>query len=404
MTNSALRPLTRVALPVLSLLAACSDAAEPSVQSEPANTTPSQSDGLDNVPAPTDTPPSPPVNDDLIIIDGPQEQDPSPAVPTPGTDVDGCASSSAPSSLAEVSLFIALDKSGSMGAGALERRWAPLSEALKAFFADESSRGVSAALQLFPPRLVEQRVQSGCTVEQYVQPDVPVTELPDANEFAAVIDTTELRGGTPMAAVLSAMADKAQAQLALEPQSNVAIVLVTDGYPNGDGCNGQGPQNTIMGTADIAASVADRIPTYVIGLGETLQDMNTVAQAGGTGSAVLASLGDPETTRSTILQRLNEIRREVVSCNVPIPEPPEGRTLEPTKISAQIVHENGVLEELPFEADCASGAGWRYDDASAPSGIVLCANPCTAIQSQSSSDLEVIFGCTENPQIIRAIK
>lgn len=326
----------------------------------------------------SELPPAPPVADDPV-----------------GT---GCASAGVSSDIAPVTLLVALDKSNSMGGGAIDRRWVPITLALKAFYADEASRGISASLQLFPPNGLDVTQGQFCVVEAYAEPDVPVTPLPNAELFASLIDATPINGGTPTAAVLSGMIGQAETRLMADPSARLALVLVTDGTP---GECGVGPSNSIDGIVGLVGGVADRIPTYAIGVGVGLDDLNRIAAAGGTGSAVLVDVDDPEATRLAVLERLGDIGAEVTSCDVSIPAPPMGRTLEPTKVSAQIRVAGDELVEIPYEADCATGAGWRYDDLDAPSALLLCERACQTVQQSAPGSFEVVFGCVENPQIIR---
>src|SRR5690606_14699755 len=136
-------------------------------------------------------------------------------------------------------------------------------------------------------------------------------------------------GGTPTLAVLSGLITYVEAERASRP-GRYAIVLVTDGYPQD--CD----DSSIESVAELAASVADTIPTYVIGVAnppfddapDTVTNLAAVAEAGATGQAFLIDTGDPTQTAEDFRAAIDEIRGAAISCDVAIPEPPADRVFD----------------------------------------------------------------------------
>jgi hypothetical protein len=79
---------------------------------------------------------------------------------------------------------------------------------------------------------------------------------------------------------------------------------------------------------------------------------------------------------------------------VPIPEPEAGEKLNLGKVNLDFVHSDAAatVEQLYRNDQCA-GAGWHYDDPSAPTQIVLCPVTCTTVQSDARGRLELELGC-----------
>lgn len=324
-------------------------------------------------------------NPGVLVV---SEPPPAPAATTAGEAA--CASASSESQLAPVTLLIALDRSTSMNLR-FETRWAPITEALKSFFVDDDSLGLSATLQLFPPR---SRAGS-CATDRFAEPHVGVTPLP-ADVFAPVIElNSPPQGDTPTLPAMRGLLAQAQAIRATETNTNVAIVLVTDGIPSG--C-----RSTVASVSEVAATaLAEQIPTYTIGVGRDLDSLNGIAEAGGTREAVLIDDTDPQATQTILQQRLTEIGNAAASCEIVIPDPPEGRVFEPLKVTTEIQSPGGApAVPVDYSPDCRDGSGWRYDDLDNPTEISLCEDTCQTLRS-ARNDLTVVFGCAVNSQIVK---
>lgn len=246
--------------------------------------------------------------------------------------IEQCAAANAAAELAPVYLAFLLDESGSMGDGKNGDRkvkWDPVTSALKAFFSDPTSAGITASLTVFPQNqnltmsAADQNKPASCKATDYEKPEVAPTALPDDKTFAAAIAKLDPPNefGTPTLPGLSGTITYAQSLLKQDASRKVAIVMVTDGEPYGCG-NG----NSIDATAAAAAKVAATIPTYVIGVGKELASLNQIAQSGGTDKAFIVALDDPEQTRKDLLDAINLIRGKSISCELAIPPPPRARS------------------------------------------------------------------------------
>lgn len=314
--------------------------------------------------------------------------------------IEECAAANQQAELAPVYLVFLLDESGSMGDGEHGNRtekWDPVTAALRAFFADPESTGITASLSLFPLNKnktmgpADEDMPADCSASAYVSPAVMPTALPNDKAFADAIAALDPPNefGTPTFPALSGTIDYAKSVLAEDATRKVAIVMVTDGNPVS--CQG----NTIDNTAMAAAAVADQIPTYVIGVGDSLEALNAIAEGGGTKQAFIVSLDDPEQTRKDLLDTINLIRGQALSCEIDIPAPPLGKKLDPEKVDVQFTADGKPGVSLKYGTECTGDTAWRYDDAAAPKTIELCADTCTSVKADAKGKLDVVFGCVK---------
>jgi hypothetical protein len=315
-----------------------------------------------------------------------------------------CASTSAEAELEPVQLLFLLDDSASMGGTNIDKqnsRWNPVTGALNAFFSDPASAGLLASLTFFPlNNNLTQGDHDGsepsCNNADYSTPVVPPTHLPHPGLFASAIGlaTPANEFGTPTYPALAGTIDYAQS---LEAEgTETAIILVTDGEPYS--CDPENVNN-IENIAALAGSVAEEIPTYVIGVGN-VSGLHEIAAAGGTESAFVVALDDPDRTRTELLTQVQAIRAAQVSCDVVLPEAPPGESLDVSKVNVELTvdAEHGALL---FDEACTSDIGWRYDNPEAPSSIELCPQICDLIQGAEQVKLEVILGCETEEHVVR---
>ena len=318
--------------------------------------------------------------------------------------VQSCAAANQQAELAPVYLVFLLDESGSMGDGKNGKRaekWDPVTSALKAFFADPESAGITASLSLFPLNkntgsgAADQSKPADCGASAYVTPEVAPTALPDDKTFAAAIAKIDPPNefGTPTFPALSGTIEYADTLLKEDAARKVAIVMVTDGEPYG--CDG----NTIANTAMAAQAVAARLPTYVIGVGKELGSLKAIAEGGGTDDAFIVSLDDPAQTQKDLLAAINLIRGKAISCELTIPAPPAGKRLDPDKVDVQFTGSGGPATSLKYGTACTGDTGWHYDDATKPTKILLCDQTCTSVKADPVGKLDVVFGCVNRPVV-----
>lgn len=301
-------------------------------------------------------------------------------------------------------LAFAFDVSGSMGKldkpyHDPELKWRPVVGATRAFFEAPSSTGISASLSFFPAS------DDKCDASTYRTPDVAMTELPsDAfGDAIAAIDPDngeDWRGGTPTLAVIEGTTEYLDAQISASPEAAHALVLVTDGYPQG--CSSS--ENAISAVEAAIQGTAGRFPTYVIGVRnpegkggpDTVTDLNVLAVAGGTEAAIFIDTGDPVKTAADLSAAIDEIRQSSITCDAPIPPSPGGTDFDPGKVNVSAVL-GGDASQLGYDPDCGAELAWRFDDEADPSSIVLCPKTCEAVQGDPSAKLSVEFGCVRRP-------
>lgn len=88
-----------------------------------------------------------------------------------------------------------------------------------------------------------------------------------------------------------------------------------------------------------------------------------------------------------------------ISCSVPIPTPPAGQTLDPTRVNVAVSSNDApggkrALGQVPGQAACANDAGWYFDDAT--THVQLCPAACAemnAVLDPAQRGADVIFGC-----------
>ena len=86
-----------------------------------------------------------------------------------------------------------------------------------------------------------------------------------------------------------------------------------------------------------------------------------------------------------------------VACDIDLPEPPEGMSLDPMRVN--VVIESGgdrvVLRKVADVTACGIGGGWFYDNDAAPTRILLCPQSCEVAQEAGRMDggVSIQFGC-----------
>lgn len=311
-----------------------------------------------------------------------------------------CRADFAAAELKPVHLSFALDVSGSMGK--LDKpyhdpvlKWRPVVSAVRSFFEDDASAGISASLTFFPA------ADDKCDASTYVMPDVSMKALPasDFGEAITAIDpeASEWRGGTPTLAVVEGSFEYLDGLATTVPDAAHALVLVTDGYPQG--CD----DDEIESVADVIAEARSRFPTYVIGVKnpdggpDTVSDLDSLAVAGGTDGAIFIDTGDPAKTSDSLAAAIARIRERSVACDARIPPTPGGSPFDPAKVNVSM-DLDGQTSALGYDPDCED-SGWRYDDADAPTSILLCPATCEVVQQNPTAQLDVEFGCVTRPVV-----
>jgi hypothetical protein len=210
--------------------------------------------------------------------------------------------------------------------------------------------------------------------------------------------------GTPTGPALQGAIEFASRWAAANPARIVAVVLATDGVPAG--CPGDDIQH-VASIAKMGVARTPSIRTFAIGIGTSfddslldggswLENLNTVAAAGGTEKAF------PITNKVTqlFLQALNTIRGTALGCSYRLPD----ATSQPldfgqvnflyTKAGASAP---AFIPKVAGAAAC-SGDGWYYDDDKKPTKIIACDATCKKLGMDYSGKVEIQIGC---PTIVK---
>ena len=157
----------------------------------------------------------------------------------------------------------------------------------------------------------------GCQVPGNAKPSVPLALPP--NHAAVVSDIAQHNpgGGTPTRPALEGSMQIASAWAKQNPGRTTIIVLATDGDPTG--CN----PNAVQDVANIAAAGLAGTPsikTFVIGVGNSLNSLNSIATSGGTDHAFVLDTGGDVAKQFS--DALASIRGAAVPCDFKVPTGP----------------------------------------------------------------------------------
>lgn len=352
---------------------------------------------------------------------------------TPGAP-DGdkaCAETKAEVVRLPVDLYIVQDRSGSMNQ---MNKWTGVKNALTSFVQAPETAGISVGLGFFPRPAATRTACMSCTNAQatqacfqmcgcttincpmrngavvtagpcrctdpdescskadYVPAAVGIEALPAVGpKIVAALNSTMVSGGTPTLPALEGAVQFAKEWLAGKNR-RMALALATDGQPTI--C----PGNTVPNIANVAkAALADGIPTFVIGVGPNLANLNAMAVAGGTTKAFLIEGAD---VQKLFLDALKEITGQAnrLSCSYGVPAPPLGQTLDPKKVNVRFTGgeppKDLYIIQVGDKGSCGAQGGWYYDDPAAPKSITLCDSSCQMVnQAGAKAEIAVLFGC-----------
>ena len=306
---------------------------------------------------------------------------------------NGCATATAKAESLPLHMVVVLDKSGSMcevGPNTAPRdctdpmsKWQQVTRALNNFFASPQSKGITVSLIAFPSS------SSSCDASSYETPIAADVTLPDTSgQLAAQIEALDVGGSTPTTPALDGAINYGEAVAQrLAGRGKVAVVMATDGLP--ENCL----DNSIASASRIAEQARAAIPTYVIGVGRLLDQLETLAAAGGTKKAFIVSNETAGTVTTAFSAALGEIRGESLACEYAIPDAPTGQSFDLGKVNVRYAASGAEATTLEYAAGCTGGEGWRYDDVSAATKIQLCPGTCDRAKADQSAKLDVVLGC-----------
>ena len=316
-----------------------------------------------------------------------------------------CAQSTSEAKLIPLSIFVAVDQSGSM---ITDDKWASVKSAFTTFFQDPSASGIGVALRFWPDPFDFQSpspvmacndgldpVCGPSVVAACEQPEVDVGLLADPAHVEKLIDAFnahEPDGSTPTSAALDGATKWAAKYVFAHNHAEQAVVLlVTDGEPTT--CNTD--PLAISSIANKALSGAG-VLTFAVGLvGSNQAIMDGIAAAGGTGHAFM--IGGANSAQQ-LLAALEHIRANAVACSFAMPLPPKPNDvidLEQVDVHAT-PSGGGVKSKLPQVASassCPAAGGWSYDVPAKPTTITLCPASCTSLQIDRGARIDIFLGC-----------
>lgn len=314
---------------------------------------------------------------------------------------EACATSTASAEQLPLHMVVVLDKSGSMceytsstsprDCNNPSSKWQQVTKSLDAFFKSAQSKGITVSLIAFP---VNTNMCNGPTYQAPIAADVA---LPDTTgKLGQTIAGLSGDGSTPTSAALSGAIEYAKGvSTKLAGKGKVAVVMATDGLPQG--CSG----DSIPSASSIASSAKATVPTYVIGVGNLLNDLNALANAGGTSKAYIVSTANQTAVANDFATALSQIRGQSLACEYALPQAPQGQTLDFQKVNVQFTPAGAGAQTLAYSDGCAKADGWRYDNAQTPTKILLCQSACDKAKADGTAKIDLVLGCQTNGSAVK---
>lgn len=314
-----------------------------------------------------------------------------------------CGMGTASADLAPVNMLVMFDRSQSMNDN---NKWTNATAALTSFFQNPGAAGLRVALRFFPHDSPAAGCNDqACDATACSQPLVDIGELtadpaPTDAQEGLLVNAISMSApgngggqGTPMYAALDGALQWAMNYKNAHPTETTVLIFVTDGEPRG--CD-ENFDNIAALAANALASAG--VPTYAIGLeGSSMAQMDQLATEGGTGPMGIY-IGNSANAEQELLDALNAIRGQTLSCNLLMPKPADPSVpVDPTKVNLTYTQgSTGMTYTLAQVADanaCGDSPSWHYDDNTNPMSLILCPAACDMIANDSGATLEILLGC-----------
>jgi hypothetical protein len=331
---------------------------------------------------------------------------------SPGAPAGNCAGLILEPERLPLDIYFLIDSSGSMaqasaGAGS---KWDLVTGSLVDFLSDARNEQLGLGLGYFPQdasndcatnpgaclcipfiNICIPNIGGSCNADDYAVPSVPVVLPSVAQRLIDDIQVRGFAGGTPTRPALEGTYRYLESWTTQNPGRKVAVVLATDGEP--EGCSDNGVED-VAELAAAALAGPSRIQTFVIGVGRSLDNLNEIARSGGTTKAFLTDSSSDVTVE--FADALGSIRAAAAACTFDIPDRTDLGLVNPDLINVRYT-ESGSSQATVVPktlggslGGCGSAGGWHYDNPAAPTRIELCDSTCRTVEA---ANVEVQFGC-----------
>lgn len=271
----------------------------------------------------------------------------------------------------------------------------PVRDAMRLFLEDPASAGIGVGLGFFGDHDVsDPNDPAVCTVAAHSEAEVDIAPLPGAAQtLLASLDAGEPQGGTPTHLAIEGACNYSSGWKQENPSHKVVVLLVTDGIPE-HSCQAN-IQQAVAAAEECYDGGAGR-EIYVLGVvannNNSLDQLNTIAEAGGTEQAYLTDSSD---VAGSVLAALNAIRADAaIPCTINIPEPSGGGTIDYGQVNIGICDSSGKTVQtyfVPSPDSCDHGA-WYYEGEDDERQVKLCEQTCETV-GVSGAALTLSVGC-----------
>jgi hypothetical protein len=295
-----------------------------------------------------------------------------------------------------LAMLVLVDRSGSM----LGEKWDAATKAIRSFADRSEVVGMKMGVQFFPA------LSNGdeCNGSAYKTLAVPIAPLPD-NVIPIqqkLLASDANGGGTPMRSGLEGSIAAMRDFLEANPLHEGVVILVTDGDPTSCGA-----VSAVVGAASGGAKPpagVRTVRTFAVGMdGATFGNLNQIAAAGG-GFPTAFDVGTGATAQQGLVDALEKVRTGALGCEYRLPlPPPEKGVLDLDSVvfefTAGANDPKVAMRRVADEAACgATTGGYYYDDAKAPTRVVLCPASCDTVRGGTAdAKIELAFGCIQRP-------
>lgn len=304
----------------------------------------------------------------------------------------GCAGQVYEGEAVPLDLYIMFDQSGSMAIevneSTGETRMDVVTAAVDSFLNDEESVGMGIGIGYFGHHPIP---ETSCDGASYADADVEIAALPgNIDPMLASIAAREPIGETPTGAAIRGACDYVTAHKSANPGRSPAVLLVTDGEPKAPATPDCNPTLSDAGQAAKTCYEDAGIPVYVLGVGPSLDNLDLIAESGGTESAYLADLDNTD----QVLGALRAVRIAAqIPCELEIVESESDVDYNASTVAYQNSECDYIaIERVESIEGCSGDGGWYFDDPAAPTNITLCETTCGNVKS-TGRQLFYSIGC-----------